>query len=144
MWHGRAKKRRVFTQAVSGPMKKGGERDRRVRQRVDRPVTAGDHLVKPHAPVRPDQFEQHAPPHPVPPAPNRIGSYSARLHTFETVSIFNLGLPPPLPEPAAKAARTQAGARYDNFVAALGRRLKQGPKAAAEIPEDVNGRQAED
>jgi hypothetical protein len=36
-----------------------------------------------------------------------------------------------------KAARAQAGTRYDNFVAALGRRLSQGPKLRQEIPEDV-------
>jgi hypothetical protein len=42
-----------------------------------------------------------------------------------------------LPEPAVKAARAQAGTRYDNFVAALGRRLNQGPKLRQEIPEEV-------
>ena len=39
--------------------------------------------------------------------------------------------------PAAKAARAQAGPRYDNFVAALGRRLSQGPKLRQEIPDDA-------
>jgi hypothetical protein len=39
-------------------------------------------------------------------------------------------------EPAAKAARAQAGARYDNFVATLGRRLNEAPKLRQEIPED--------
>ncbi|WP_420971817.1 CopG family transcriptional regulator [Bradyrhizobium sp. B120] len=50
---------------------------------------------------------------------------------------FSVTTTPPLPEPAAKAARAQAGARYDNFVAALGRRLSRGPKLRQEIPEDV-------
>jgi len=49
---------------------------------------------------------------------------------------FWLTTTPPLPEPAAKAARAQAGTRYDNFVAALGRRLSQGPKLRQEIPEE--------
>jgi predicted transcriptional regulator len=58
----------------------------------------------------------------------------------ETLALFIrfwLTTTPPLPEPAAQAARAKAGARYDNFVAALGRRLNQGPKLRQEIPEDV-------
>ena len=57
----------------------------------------------------------------------------------ETLALFIrlwLNATPPLPEPAAKATRAQAGARYDNFVAALGRRLSGGPKLHQEIPED--------
>jgi len=57
----------------------------------------------------------------------------------ETLAVFVrfwLTTTPPLPEPAAKAARAQAGARYDNFVAALGRRLNRGPKLLQEIPEE--------
>ncbi|MET4803957.1 CopG family transcriptional regulator [Bradyrhizobium sp. LB11.1] len=60
--------------------------------------------------------------------------------SVETIALFIrfwLTTTPPLPEPAAKAARAQAGARYDNFVAALGRRLSQGPKLRQEIPEDA-------
>ncbi|MFT8422398.1 MAG: CopG family transcriptional regulator [Gluconacetobacter sp.] len=60
--------------------------------------------------------------------------------TVETLALFIrfwLTTTPPLPEPAAKAARAQAGVRYDNFVAALGRRLAQGPRLQQEIPEDV-------
>ncbi|MFQ3452415.1 CopG family transcriptional regulator [Bradyrhizobium sp. UFLA01-814] len=60
--------------------------------------------------------------------------------SVETMALFVrfwLTTTPPLPEPAAKAARAQAGARYDNFVAALGRRLSQGPKLRQEIPEDI-------
>src|SRR5271169_3676757 len=60
----------------------------------------------------------------------------------ETLALFVrfwLSITPPLPEPAAKAARAQAGERYDNFVIALGRRLHVGPKLRQEIPEDVNG-----
>ncbi len=60
--------------------------------------------------------------------------------TVETLALFVqfwLTTTPPLPEPAAKAARAQAGARYDKFVAALGRRLNEGPKLRQEIPEDI-------
>lgn len=59
----------------------------------------------------------------------------------ETLALFIrfwLTTTPPLPEPAAQAARAKAGARYDNFVAALGRRLSEGPKLRQEIPEDVS------
>lgn len=58
----------------------------------------------------------------------------------ETLALFIrfwINTTPPLPEPAAKAARAQAGARYDNFVVALGRRLAEGPKLRQEIPEDL-------
>ncbi len=44
----------------------------------------------------------------------------------------------PLPEPAAQAARAKAGERYDNFMVALGRRLRDGPKLRQEISEDVS------
>jgi predicted transcriptional regulator len=62
--------------------------------------------------------------------------------SVETLALFVrfwLATTPPLPEPAAQAARAQAGARYDNFVTALGRRLHGGPKLRQEIPEDVDG-----
>lgn len=62
--------------------------------------------------------------------------------SVETLALFVrfwLTTTPPLPESAAKAARAQAGARWDNFVAALGRRLSHGPKLKQEIPDDVNG-----
>lgn len=45
---------------------------------------------------------------------------------------------PPLPEPAAQVARAKAGERYDAFVAALGRRLAQGPKLRQEVQQDVD------
>lgn len=60
--------------------------------------------------------------------------------SVETLALFVrlwLTATPPLPEPSAQAARAKAGARYDNFVAVLGRRLNQGPKLRQEIPEDV-------
>ncbi|MBB4428272.1 putative transcriptional regulator [Bradyrhizobium sp. CIR48] len=60
--------------------------------------------------------------------------------SVETLALFVrfwLTTTPPLPEPAAKAARAQGSARWDNFVAALGRRLSQGPKLRQEIPEDI-------
>ena len=62
----------------------------------------------------------------------------------ETLALFVrfwLTTTPALPEPAAKAARAQAGTRYDNFVAALGRRLSQGPKLRQEIPEETGENQ---
>ncbi|WP_225709582.1 CopG family transcriptional regulator [Bradyrhizobium cenepequi] len=65
--------------------------------------------------------------------------------SIETIALFIrfwLTTTPPLPEPAAKAARAQAGARYDNFVAALGRRLSHGPKLRQEIPDDLDGVQS--
>jgi predicted transcriptional regulator len=60
--------------------------------------------------------------------------------SVETLALFVrfwLTTTPPLPEPAAGAARAKAGGRYDAFVTALGRRLNQGPKLRQEIPEDV-------
>src|ERR1700730_16367543 len=59
----------------------------------------------------------------------------------ETLALFIrfwLTTTAPLPEPAAKAARAQAGTRYDKFVAALGGRFIQGPKLRQEIPEKVD------
>jgi len=77
----------------------------------------------------------------------RLDQQDRRLARFERdVSIgvetlalfirFWLNTTPPLPEPAAKAACAQAGARYDNFIVTLGRRLNEGPKLRQEIPED--------
>lgn len=73
----------------------------------------------------------------------------ARLERDVGISVETLALfvrfwltpTPPLPEPAAKAARAQGGARWDNFVAALGRRLGQGPKLRQEIPGDIQERE---
>jgi len=59
--------------------------------------------------------------------------------SVETLALFIrfwLTATPPLPEPTANAARVQAGARYDSFVAALGWRLNVGPKLWQEIPEE--------
>ncbi|WP_311028666.1 CopG family transcriptional regulator [Mesorhizobium koreense] len=58
----------------------------------------------------------------------------------ETLAVFVrfwLTTNPPLPEPAQAAARAQASERYDDFVAALGRRLAKGPKLWREISDDV-------
>ena len=58
----------------------------------------------------------------------------------ETLAVFVrfwLTTNPPLPEPAQAAARAKACERYDAFVAALGRRLAQGPKLRQEISEDI-------
>jgi predicted transcriptional regulator len=60
--------------------------------------------------------------------------------SVETLALFVrfwLTTTPPLPEPAAEAARAKAGSRYDSFVAALGRRLSSGPTLRREISEDV-------
>ncbi|WP_067219079.1 CopG family transcriptional regulator [Stappia indica] len=55
---------------------------------------------------------------------------------------FWLSTTPALPEPAAQAARAEAGKRYERFVSALGRRLAHGPKLRQEISEDVGETQA--
>ncbi|VTZ50498.1 CopG family transcriptional regulator [Methylocella tundrae] len=63
---------------------------------------------------------------------------------IETLALFIrfwLATTPPLPEPAAQAARAKAGARYDSFVATLGCRLSQGPRLRQEIPEDLGDAQ---
>jgi REP element-mobilizing transposase RayT len=62
----------------------------------------------------------------------------------ETMALFVrfwLTTTPSLPEPAAQAARAKAGARYDRFVTAFGRRLNQGPKLRQENPEDIPAEQ---
>lgn len=58
----------------------------------------------------------------------------ARLERDVSIGVETLALfirfslnTPPLPEPAAKAERAYARARYSNFVATLGRRLNEGP-----------------
>lgn len=59
----------------------------------------------------------------------------------ETLAIFVrfwLQTTPALPEPAAQAARAKAGERYEAFIAALGRRLANGPKMRQEISEDID------
>ncbi|WP_375567534.1 CopG family transcriptional regulator [Oceaniradius stylonematis] len=53
---------------------------------------------------------------------------------------FWLTTTPALPEPAAQAARAKAGERYEAFIAALGRRLAQGPKLRQEVSEDMEGK----
>jgi predicted transcriptional regulator len=76
---------------------------------------------------------------------DQIDRRQARLERDVGISVETLALfvrfwlttTPPLPEPAAQAARAMASARYDSFVAALGRRLGQGPKLRQEIPDDV-------
>jgi hypothetical protein len=61
--------------------------------------------------------------------------------SVETLAIFVrfwLTTTPALPEPAAQAARAKAGERYEAFIAALGRRLANGPKLRQEIAEDID------
>ncbi|MFN5040051.1 MAG: CopG family transcriptional regulator [Bradyrhizobium sp.] len=60
--------------------------------------------------------------------------------SVETMAVFIrfwLTTTPALPEPAAQAARAMVAKRYEAFIAALGRRLAQGPKLRQEISEDV-------
>ncbi|WP_333836074.1 CopG family transcriptional regulator [Novosphingobium sp.] len=60
--------------------------------------------------------------------------------SVETLAIFVrfwLTTTPALPEPAAQAARAKAAERYEAFIAALGRRLANGPKLRQEISEEV-------
>jgi hypothetical protein len=62
---------------------------------------------------------------------------SIAVETLAVFVRFWLTTNPPLPEPAQAAARAKASERYEAFVAALGRRLAQGPKLRSEIPEDI-------
>ncbi len=84
---------------------------------------------------------------------DQIDRRVARIERDVSISVETLALfvrfwlitNPPLPEPAQAAAKAQAGKRYDAFVAALGRRLAQGPALRQEISEDVSahdGREA--
>ncbi len=60
----------------------------------------------------------------------------------ETLAVFIrfwLATTPALPEPAANAAKAKVGERYEGFIAALGRRLAQGPKLRQEVSEDISG-----
>jgi hypothetical protein len=79
----------------------------------------------------------------------RLGQINRRMSRMERdlgISVeplavfirFWLTSNPPLPEPAHTAAKAQAGMRYDAFVAALRRRLSQGPKLGQEISEDID------
>ncbi|HRN83199.1 MAG TPA: CopG family transcriptional regulator [Hyphomicrobium sp.] len=49
-----------------------------------------------------------------------------------------------LPDAAQASARAKGGERYDKFLEALGRRLAQGPRLRQEVPEDMQGREAND
>jgi predicted transcriptional regulator len=67
--------------------------------------------------------------------------------SVETLAVFIrfwLATTPALPEPAAQAARAKAAERYQRFIAALGRRLAQGPKLGQEVAEDVGDSAAPD
>lgn len=60
----------------------------------------------------------------------------------ETLALFIrfwLLTSPALPEPAAAAARAQAGERYDVFLETLGRRLNRGPRLHQEISGNTDG-----
>jgi hypothetical protein len=69
------------------------------------------------------------------PRQSRIG---IAVETLALFIRFLLTTTPPMPEPAARAARAQVGAPNDNFVTALGRRLSQGRKLRQEITDDVD------
>lgn len=62
------------------------------------------------------------------------------VETLATFVRFWLTTTPALPEPAAEAARAKAAERYEAFVAALGRRLAQGPRLGQEVSEEVGRR----
>ncbi|MDI5927777.1 CopG family transcriptional regulator [Rhizobium leguminosarum] len=60
--------------------------------------------------------------------------------TSETLALFVrfwLNSTVPQPEEAQAAARAKGAERYDQFIAALGRRLSQGPKLDHEVSEKV-------
>ncbi|MDR3514008.1 MAG: CopG family transcriptional regulator [Caulobacteraceae bacterium] len=60
--------------------------------------------------------------------------------SLETLALFVrlfLNATPPLPDQASQAARAKAAARYEHFVTAVGRRVRQGPKLRQEILDDV-------
>jgi hypothetical protein len=42
-----------------------------------------------------------------------------------------------MPDPVVQAGRKKARQRYEHFIAAVGRRLREGPKFRQEIVEDV-------
>lgn len=76
---------------------------------------------------------------------DQIDRRMVRLERDVSISVETLALfvrfwqatNPPLLEPARTAAKAEAGARYDAFVTALGRRLAKGPTLHQEISEDV-------
>ncbi|OOO17815.1 CopG family transcriptional regulator [Rhizobium sophoriradicis] len=76
---------------------------------------------------------------------DRIGRNLQRLErdleiTSETLALFVrfwLNSTVPLPEEGQAAARVKGAERYDQFIAALGRRLSQGPKLDHEVSEKV-------
>lgn len=60
--------------------------------------------------------------------------------TVETLAVFVLlflSTDPPMPDPVVQAGRKKARQRYEHFIAAVGRRLREGPKFRQEIVEDV-------
>lgn len=65
------------------------------------------------------------------------------VETLATFVRFWLATTPALPEPAAESARAKAAERYEAFVAALGRRLAQGPRLGQEVSEEVGGARSE-
>jgi len=79
---------------------------------------------------------------------DKIDRRVARVERDVSISVESLALfirfwlttNPPLPDAAQTAAREQAGKRYDDFVAALGRRLAKGPALRQEISDDVPDR----
>lgn len=76
---------------------------------------------------------------------DKIDRRFTRMERDVSISVESLALfirfwlttNPPLPEAVQTAAREQAGKRYDDFVAALGRRLANGPALRQEISEDM-------
>ncbi|WP_371932479.1 CopG family transcriptional regulator [Pararhizobium sp. IMCC21322] len=79
---------------------------------------------------------------------DKIDRRVSRVERDVSISVESLALfirfwlttNPPLPEAAQSAGKAQAGKRYDDFVAALGRRLAKGPALRQEISEDIPDR----
>ncbi|MCM5693273.1 CopG family transcriptional regulator [Sinorhizobium meliloti] len=60
--------------------------------------------------------------------------------TNETLALFVrfwLNSTVPLPDSTQAAARAKGGERYDQFIAALGRRLSKGPKLQQEVSDET-------
>lgn len=61
------------------------------------------------------------------------------VETMAVFVLFWLASTPQLPDAAQAATRAKAGARYDGFLEALGRRLASGPNLKQELSDDFDG-----
>jgi predicted transcriptional regulator len=60
------------------------------------------------------------------------------VETTAVFVLFWLASTPQLPDAAQAATRAKAGARYEGFLEALGRRLANGPRLGQELAEDFD------